>query len=191
MFDFHKIAFCGGSKNNEISVIPEIENNEQRGALILFGEAKSTNNNYLYFLFFWQILEIDFGKPIDWIDKVYHKNRNKLNIWEDYINNLPLKGRNLGYYFHDDFKNAISHIFKREKGKKRIKIDTPNDNILISAGRIIIKEFARFFIENELKLKKELYLARKGGKGFPIYVNKEFTCKHYCKEVYEKLFKYL
>ena len=189
MFDYHKIAFCGGSKNNEISVIPEIENNEQREALILFREAKSTNNNYLSFLFFWQILEINFGKPIDWIDKVYRKNRNKLNISENYINNLPLQGRNLGYYFHDDFRNAISHIFKRTKGKKRIKIDTPNDNILISIGRIIIEEFARFFIENELKLKKELYLVRKGGKGFPIYVNKEFTRKHYCKEAYKKPFK--
>jgi hypothetical protein len=182
MFDFHKIAFCGGSKNNGISIIPEIENNEQREALILFREAKSTNNNYLSFLFFWQILEINFGNPIKWIDKVYRKNRNKLNISENYINNLPLQGRNLGYYFKDDFRNAISHIFKRTKGKKRIKIDTPNDNILISKGRVIIEEFARFFIENELKLKKELYLVRKSGKGFPIYVNKEFTRKHYCTE---------
>lgn len=191
MFDYHKIAFCGGSKNNEISVIPEIENNEQREALILFREAKSTNNNYLSFLFFWQILEINFGNSINWINKAYRKNRNKLNISEDYINGLPLKGRKLGYYFHDDFRNAIAHLFKRTKGKRKIRIDTPNDNILISKGRIIIEEFARFFIENELKLKKELYLVRKGGKGFPIYVNKKFTRKHYCKKAYKRPFRYL
>jgi len=63
-----------------------------------------------------------------------------------------------------------------------MKIDSPDDNILIDRGRNVIKEFARFYIENELKLKKELYLVRKGGRGFPIYVNKEFTRQHYCKE---------
>ena len=188
MFDYHKIAFCGGSKNNEISVIPEIENNEQREALILFREAKSTNNNYLSFLFFWQILEIGNNQPIGWINKVFRKNRNTLRISEEYINKLSLKRRKLGNYFYDDFRNAIAHLFKRQKGKKRIKIDTPNDNILISTGRIIIEEFARFFIENELKLKRELYLVRKGGKGFPIYVNMEFTRQHYCKTAYEKQF---
>ena len=189
MFDYHKIAFCGGSKNNEISVIPEIENNEQREALILFREAKSTNNNYLSFLFFWQILEIGNNQPIGWINKVYRKNRNKLGISKDDIKDLSLKGKKLGDYFYDDFRNAISHIFKRPKGKKRMKIDSPDDNILIDRGRNVIKEFARFYIENELKLKKELYLARKGGRGFPIYVNKEFTRQHYCKEAYKKPFK--
>lgn len=188
MFDFHKIAFCGGSKNNEISTIPEIENNEQREALILFREAKSTNNNYLSFLFFWQILEIGNNQPIGWINKVYRKNRNKLGISEDYINKLHLRRRKLGDYFYDDFRNAIAHLFKRPEGKKRIKIDTPNDNMLISTGRIIIEEFARFFIENELKLNKNLYLVRKGSKGFPIYVNMEFTRQHYCQIAYEKPF---
>jgi hypothetical protein len=188
MFNYHKVAFCGGSKNNIISVIPEIENDKQRDALILFREAKSANNNYLSFLFFWQILEINFGNPINWIDKVYRKNKNKLNISEDYINSLPLKGRKLGYYFKDDFRNAISHIFKRKEGKKIIKIDTPNDNILINKGRIIIEEFARFFIENELKLKKKLYLVRKRKRDFPLYVNEDFIRKHCCKVAYERPF---
>jgi hypothetical protein len=34
-----------------------------------------------------------------------------------------------------------------------------------------------------------LYLVRKGGKGFPIYVNMDFTRQHYCKEAYKKPFK--
>lgn len=155
-FSFHEIAFCGESANNDILSIPEIENNEQRDALILFRETKSTNNDYLSFLFFWQILEINHNDPITWINKVYRKNRNKLRISIDSINVLPLNDRKLGNYFYDDFRNAISHIFKRPKGKKRIKIDTSNDNDLISRGRGIIEEFARFYIENELKLQKKL-----------------------------------
>jgi len=188
-FGFHEIAFCGEIMNGEISPIPEIENDEQREALILFREANSVNNDYLSFLFFWQILEINYGDPIGWINKVYRKNRNKLWITKDDINEISLKGRKLGNYFYDDFRNAIVHLFKRQKGEKRVKIDTSDDNILIYRGRKIIKEFARFYIENELKLKKELYLVRKGGKGFPIYMNKEFTRQHYCKEAYKKPFK--
>jgi hypothetical protein len=185
-FSFHEIAFYGESVNNDISSIPEIENNEQRDALVLFREAKSTNNDYLSFLFFWQILEINRNDPISWINKIYRKNRNKLRISIDSIKALPLNDRKLGNYFYDDFRNAISHLFKRPKGKRKIKIDTPNDNNLISRGRWIIEEFTRFYIENELKLQKKLYLVRKGGKGFPIYLNKEYIGSHYCKVAYEK-----
>lgn len=185
-FSFHEIAFCGGIKNSDILSIPEVENNEQRDALILFREAKSVNNDYLSFLFFWQILEINRNDPISWINKVYRKNRNKLRISIDSIKALPLNGRKLGNYFYDDFRNAISHLFKRPKGKRKIKIDTPNDNNLISRGRWIIEEFTRFYIENELKLQKKLYLVRKGGKGFPIYLDKEYIGSHYCKVAYEK-----
>lgn len=185
-FSSHEIAFCGGPINNDISSIPEIENNEQRDALVLFREAKSTNNDYLSFFFFWQILEINRNDPIGWINKVYRKNRNKLRISRDDIKELPLNGRKLGNYFKNDCRDAISHLFSRCKGKKRIKIDTPNDNNLISRGRWIIEEFARFYIENELKLQKKLYLVRKGGKGFPIYLDKEYIGSHYCKIAYEK-----
>lgn len=188
MFGFHEIAFCGEIVNCEISRIPEIENDEQREALILFREANSVNNDYLSFLFFWQILDINRGDPISWINKVYRKNRNKLGISKENIKELSLKGKKLGDYFYDEFRNAIAHLFKRPKGKKRMKIDSPDDNILIERGRWIIKELARFYIENELKLKKHLYLVRKGGKGFPIYVNMEFTRQHYCKIAYEKPF---
>jgi len=188
-FDFHEIAFCGEIIRCEVSPIPEIENDEQRKALIVFREANSANNDYLSFLFFWQILEINHGDPISWINKIYRKNRNKLWISKDDINEISLKERKLGNYLYDDFRNAIAHLFKRKNGKKRVKIDTLDDNILINRGRKIIKAFARFYIENELKLKKELYLVRKGGKGFPIYVNKEFTRQHYCKEAYKKPFK--
>jgi len=185
-FSFHEIAFCGEIKNSDILSIPEIENDEQRKALIVFREANSANNDYLSFLFFWQILEINHGDPINWINKVYRKNRNKLWISKDDINEISLKGRKLGNYLYDDFRNAIAHLFKRKYGEKRVEIDTLDDNILIYRGRNIIKAFARFYIENELKLKKKLYLVRKGGKGFPIYVNMEFTRQHYCKEAYKK-----
>jgi len=117
-FSFHEIAFCEESINNDILSIPEIENNEQRDALILFREAKSTNNDYLSFLFFWQILDINRNDSIGWINKVYRKNRKKLRISKDSIKELPLNGRKLGNYFYDDFRNAISHLFKRPKGKK-------------------------------------------------------------------------
>ena len=71
MFDYHKIAFCGEIVNCEISRIPEIENDEQREALILFREANSVNNDYLSFLFFCRV-KIMLPQPIFEHQRIHH-----------------------------------------------------------------------------------------------------------------------
>lgn len=157
----------------DICRIPEVETEEQRNALILFREANSSNNKYLSFLFFWQILDIGRNDPIGWIDKVYRKNRDKIRLSEKDVARLPLAKKSLGYYFHDDCRNAIAHIFKRPADKIRLKLDTPADNTRINISTWAIKEFARFYIVDKLKLTKRMYLLRKHGKGFPIFSSEE------------------
>ncbi len=175
MRSFPRIPFFGHDVGHDICCIPQIETEEQRNALLLFREASSSNNDYLAFLFFWQILEIGKSNPIGWINKAWKKNRNKIRISNDQFDRLPLKKKSVGHYFYDDCRNAISHIHRRKAGKLRIKLDTPADNMRIGISTLIIKEFARFYITGELKLEKSMYLMRKRGKGFPTYVNEEDT----------------
>lgn len=187
VFYFPQVPFGGYSVGYDINCIPEIETEAQRDALILFREALSSNNYYLAFLFFWQVIEIGNNDAIGWINKAYRRNRNKIWLSKDDFSRLPLKGKSLGNYLYDDCRNAISHIHNRKAGKTKVKLDTPEDNFRISLSTRVIEKFARFYIEDRLKLKKRMYLVRKEGKGFPIYVNENYMKKHpSCKFAYKR-----
>ncbi|MBA7560729.1 hypothetical protein ES708_02359 [subsurface metagenome] len=173
VFDFHKISLAGhylGGRN--LFPIPEIENDDQRTALLLYREANSSNNLYLSFLFYWQIMETGGTEAIGWINKTFRKNSISKQITKDEINCLPLKGKTLGNYFNDDCRNAIAHIKRKTKGKTSIKLDNPEDMTRIAISTRIIKKFARTYINKHLNLNKRLYLARRG-KGFPTIVKYE------------------
>jgi len=183
---FPEVPFHGYIVGYDITRIPEVENEEQRDALILFREASSSNNDYLAFLFFWQILEIGKNDAIGWINKAYRKNRNRIRVSSNELNRLPLNSKKIGNYFYDDCRNAIAHIFKRRTGRKKIKLDTPEDNIRITISTRVIKEFARFYIKDKLNLNKSMYLVRKNGKGFPIYISGDEIRRIRCTIAYEK-----
>jgi len=171
VFDIHRTPLVGYyGEGYDISKIPEIESEEQRNALILFREANSSNNMYLSFLFYWQILETGGTKAIGWVDSTYKKKFNKLRVQQDDIDKLPLAGRTLGNYFNDDCRNAIAHIKRKSKGKTSIRLDKADDNTRIAISTRVIKEFARAYIIEHLKLNKRMYLVRKKGKGVPVYV---------------------
>lgn len=170
---FTQIPYCGRIVGFDICRIPWIQTEEQKSALTLYREASASNNDYLAFLFFWQILEIGKSDPIGWINKAWRKNRNKIRVTNSELKRLPKNGKDLGHYFYDDCRNAISHIHGRKKGKVRVKLDTPADNTRIAISTRVIKEFARFYIESALFLNKKMYLLRKRGKGFPVYVNEQ------------------
>lgn len=158
-FGFHEIPFRGYIGKCDITRLPEVENDQQRDALILFREAKSANNDYLAFMFYWQILEIKYKDPIGWIDKAHRKYKSKVYISKEETQRLPLKGKNLGFFLKDS-RDAIAHLFSRDKDKGIIEVDTPDDNTIIYHSRNIIEKFARFYIEKELNLNKRVYLVR-------------------------------
>ncbi len=173
IYSWPQVPFVGRDVGYDICRIPQIENDNQKNALILFREASSSNNKYLSFLFFWQILEIANSDPIGWINKVYRKNRNKIRVTNNEIQRLPLNGNTIGYYFYDDCRNAIAHIFKRDTGKKKLKLDTLEDNSRISHSDLVIKEFARFYITNNLGLQKSMLLLKRYDRRFPVYVTEK------------------
>ncbi len=184
-FTFPQIPFGGMITGHEITRIPHIETQEQRDALILLREAHSTNNDYLAFLFFWQVLGIGKTQPIGWVNKTLKLRPHGLRLSSDYLSKLQLDGKRLGEYFYTDCRCAISHLFELKKGKK-IRIDSLEDNSRIAASKNVLENFARFYISDVLKLNKSMYLVRKHGTRFPMYMSEDEMSRIHFKIAYER-----
>jgi hypothetical protein len=159
------------STGYDICEIPKIETNEQKIALLLFMEALSSNNMYFTYLRLYQIIETG-GNPKGWIDNTLSTQRNKVPILDDDIKHLHLRGSSVGEYLKDDCRHAIAHII-RNTGKVEIKLDSIEDYRKVGTALHLMEKLAKFYIKNELKLNKYLYLVRKNGKGFPVFVDAE------------------
>jgi hypothetical protein len=184
-FTFPEAPFIGRTVGYNLSILPEIETEEQKVALILFREARSSNNPYLSFLFYWQVLEVRRRDPIGWINKIFAKKRHKVYVTDEDLKVLGLGTKKLGNYFYDDRRNAIAHINTRCPGKAVLKFDTFEESHKAYASKHIMEEFARLFIRDELKLDKSLYLVRsKKDGGFPTYVDNAFLRQHGGKKAY-------
>ena len=156
VYDSPKIAYYSLLYNYGINSIPFIENEDQRIALYLYREAQSTNNIFLSFLFLWHILELN-GNAVNWINKVSRKYLNLTGINIEDLSRINLGNKKLGEYLHNDCRNAVAHINGTKEGLK-IKYDLISDNMRILISTKIITELARYFILNELALKKKFCL---------------------------------
>jgi len=186
IYSFPQVPFSGYKVGYDINRIPEIETVEHRDALILFREASSSNNDYLAFLFFWQVIEIGKNDAVGWINKAYQRKHDKIRFSKHDLDRLHLIGKKIGNYLYDDCRNAIAHIHKREPGKVKIKIDTPADNTRIILSTRVIKDFARFYIKDKLQLQKKMWLVRIKGKGFSVFANEDFIKRNPCVIAYKK-----
>ena len=191
-FQFPKSPFYGYTYGCGFQRIPKVENEKQRDALILYREARSTNNDYLSFLFFWQVLEIGYkGGSTNWINKIWRNNQSELRNSIKYdIGKISMGSKKIGEYLYHDCRTAISHLYTLRKGIKTIKIDSLDDNIRIIRGRRIIQGFAQFYIKNELNLQKRLYLVRKSKNGFPVYLDIEYYNKIVNNNFYREAYTY-
>jgi len=183
-FTFQKVPFAGHVVGCSIHTIPKVENQNQRMALILNREALSSNNDYLSFLFYWQILSITGNNPIGWVNKVFRKHRSKLYINEDELKYIDFKGKTIGDYFNDDRRHAIAHI-KRIGNKTTLDFDTLEENREAAVSTRVVAEFAKYYINYELKLDKKLYLVKRcNGDQFPFYADESCLAKYRCKIAY-------
>jgi hypothetical protein len=104
------------------TIIPDSAFRRQEAGQLLGREANAANNELLSFLFHRQILEVDGGDPVGFINKTLRRHRSSFNLSREDLANLLLAGRSLGNYLLDDCRHAIAHI-KRKPGKKRIDVD--------------------------------------------------------------------
>jgi len=187
MFDLRRIPRGYDVKGYNILIIPKIENDRQRKALALFRQAFSNLNPYFSFLFYWHVLGVGGREPPEvckWIDGSF--KRKEVHVPKGDLTRLGLGKRRLGEYLKEDCRNAIAHIERRPAGRKELEIDDLKDVERIHISTSMIEELARFYIKNGLGLNKKLYLVRRNGRGFPVYVAEgELERKAY-KIAYEK-----
>lgn len=167
---FPRIPFCGYTIGADLSCIAQIDTDEQKEALALFREAASSNNDHLSFLFFWQVLAVAGGDSAALVDKIWRKHRAEIvGTREDLFSNLNLNGKRLGEYLREDCRNAIAHI-RRAPGKTKIVMGSLEDEQRISISTYIVRQFAMFYLQEKLRMCKQMYLLRRRGRGFPEYV---------------------
>lgn len=170
VFTFPRIPFGGAITGYDISRLPHIETEFQRRALALFREARASNNDYLSFLFYWQVLEVRApSEAVNFVDKSFWRNRAKLRIHQEDLAELSLNGRTLGQYLLDDCRHAIAHL-RRTPGRKQLDIDDPADRRRLAHSVRVISAFAEHFIKEQLRLNKVLFLRRLKRGAVPIYL---------------------
>ncbi len=170
IFVFPGIPFRGNVVGYDLTQIPHIQSEAQRIALALFREARASNNDYLSFLFFWQVLEINRGSPEDFVNKALRKHRNRLRIDQSHIYRLPLNGRSLGRYLLDDCRHAIAHI-RRRPGKEKLDLDKLNERMRLLSSTHVIEAFADHYIRDVLGLTNRLYLVLRKRGEVPVFVD--------------------
>lgn len=180
---YPRIPFQGYHVGYDISSLPQIENDEQRTALLLYRDALSSNHHYLAFLFFWQILEVCGTNPIQWVDKTIQARPTQLALHD--IQALQCGSLSVGNYLNDECRNAIAHI-KRRPGSRKLLLDSAADVTRIAISTRAAKALAEFYIKNALGLTKRLHLVRKNGRGFPFYADDKYLRTHGCKIAYNK-----
>jgi hypothetical protein len=163
--------------------IPHVKTDEQRIALALFREAYASNNDYLSFLFYWQVLEVRGQKPEDVVDKTWRKDRACVRLPNSDIDNLPLAGQTLGHYLLDDCRHAIAHI-RRKYGKKTLDLDKPAERNRLTYSTRVIKAFAECYIRQILGLTEHLYLVRGQRNEFPTFADIETIGSGHFKQAY-------
>ena len=156
--------------SGDLVAIPLVETEQQRIALALFREAKASNNAYLSFLFFWQVLEVTGKKPGRVANRLVNAAPGKHpRLDRLFIDKLPLASRSLGAYLEDDCRHAIAHI-KRFAGRKTTDLDSLEERTRMTFSSRAVEALAETFIRDELGLTKSAILVRPRGRGFPRFV---------------------
>lgn len=171
-FTFPRIPFGGLIWGYNLYSIPNINTDYQRTALTLYREANASNNNYLSFMFYWQVLETRNTEAVGYVDKIYNKKRNELMLQDHYLSALPLDGKTLGVYLQEDCRHAIAHI-RRKPGKRKLDLDKLEERTRISHSVIVVKAFAEHYIKYSIVLDDSLHLVRKSKNTFPIFAGKK------------------
>jgi len=184
-FSFPKIPFRGNMIGADISSIPKIETEKHKIALALYREASASNNDYLAFIFYWQILEVSGAAPINWMNKVYRKkDKHRLFISNSDIRYMQIGSKKIGDYLYDDCRNAIAHI-TRKPNKRTLDLNNPNEKARLAVSTRVIKQFAQLYIKNILDMNKKLHLIRKRkGSGFPFYADEDYMKNNPCVMAY-------
>jgi hypothetical protein len=190
IWGFPPIPQRGVTTGYNISILPCIETEQQRLALALCMEAGASSNEYLKFLFYWQVLSIG-ADPIGAANNMLRRLRkDPARLHARLIEaaaKLSLRGKSIGNYFADDCRDAIGHI-ARKPGKTRLVFDSEEDRRRIAESADVVQLFAEHYIEHNLQLNKKVALFQLKPGEFPRYLPRESPAGKYVRPAQPKLF---
>lgn len=160
-----------GHLGGELIAMARVRTSEERIALSLFREARASNNRYLAFMFFWQVLEVMGKKPARIANRLFRDHEGEVRVRAGQIQLLPLNGRSLGKYLEDDCRHAIAHV-RRYKGRKPLNLDDWNDLQRFAISVRVVEALATLYIQDDIGLGDELVLVRPPSGGFPRFVER-------------------
>lgn len=173
MYKFIEILFEGNYANNSPSIIPAVNNKHQRLALGLFREARSSNNIYHAFLFYWHVIDTGRESGTEVVNRIL--GTHKLIKIREEIARLSLCEQSIGKYLWENMRNAIAHIQRKEPELKHLDLSNLEDRNEMVIATHIVRRIAETYIEHDLGVgKHQLYLMRKGRNGFPTYVDPQY-----------------
>jgi hypothetical protein len=170
---FPEIPYGGAILGYDLERVPHVSTPEQRGALAIYREANASNNSYLAFLFFWQVLEIGGGKASCFVEEALagQHGRLRFNV-QELLGRLPLiQGQSTGEYLFDNCRSAIAHL-KRYPWKRALNLDELQDRARIAASAELVGEIARHYIRTVLGLSESLTLSRPRNGGLPVFASR-------------------
>jgi len=166
IFNYPRIS-AGNVRGFTLNRIPHVQNPEQQIALALFTEANASNNDYLSFLFFWQVLQVKGDDPKTFVEM--HKHDAHLRVEQSALNKLSIGNRRLGTCLEEDYRHAIAHV-RRFKGRKPLDLNKLGDRMRLAISTRVIKAFAEHYIRTDLKLTEHLYRNRQTRGNFPKFL---------------------
>lgn len=181
-FVFPKLPFQGNVTGYGISQIAQVQNEQQRVALTLYREALGSNSDLLSFLCFWQILEVQNGDAVGWVNRMQARRPQGLRLNAQDIRALPIGRRRLGEYLQDDCRHAIAHI-RRTPGRAALRFDNEDEVRRLAISTNIVKELAKYYVRTALGVSETLHLVRPFSGGFPRYVDAAYLQNHRMRAV--------
>ena len=159
-----------------IGSLPKIENDEQLAALQIWREASASCNALLAIILYWQVLETGGTQASAWVTKRSRAGVLRADV-QRHIAEIESMGQKIGSYLENNCRHAIAHL-RRRAGQPVLKLDSAAESSRIRTAAHILKEFARDYIRNHLKLNQKLWLTGIPGEEFSAYVDELYLKKH-------------
>jgi hypothetical protein len=154
-------------------------------------EAGASNNEYMKFLFYWQVLSVG-AEPIGVANSILRRLKKEAAPYRglrvvEAVAKLPLRGKSIGNYFANDCRDAIGHVV-RKPGETTLVFDSEEDRRRIAESTGAVKLLAEHHIEHNLQLKKKVALFQLRPGTFPVYLPRENPVGNYVRPAQSKVF---
>lgn len=183
-FGVPEIAVAGNCIGNSISRLPKISTAEQRTALALVRDGRSSNVASLAFLYFWQALEVKGERAKDVVNRQFAAEPKRYFLPDYNAKALGLNNRSLGDCLLEDYRHAVAHI-RRDPGRRPLILDNLKEIERFNIARRLAEDMSEVYIRTHLNIQEPVWLTRVRGHQFPVYVDEAFMRANFREIVHD------